>query len=76
MSLPSSSKIWNESGAMTRVKGRSRRRVSDFQPDQEYITDAIVDYLDAGGKITRVVIDECVEVATGYKDADFFLRGE
>jgi len=39
------------------IKKRKRKR-SNFQPDSDFINDAVEEYLKAGGKITRVEIDE------------------
>jgi len=38
-------------------KKKNRRRRIKFDPSQEFIDSSVQDYLDSGGKITRVVAD-------------------
>jgi|GEM_PF-2414372 len=38
-------------------KKKNRRRRIKFDPSREFIDSSVQDYLDSGGKITRVVVD-------------------
>ncbi len=65
----------------TLVKSRTKKKSKRFNPNREYLNEAVKDYFEKGGKITRVVdISEDYESIVGHLEvnsplADDFLLG-
>ncbi len=66
----------------TLVKSRTRKKSKRFNPNREYLDEAVKEYFEEGGKITRIVdISEEYENIIGHLEVnsplvdDFLLRG-
>ena len=57
---------------------RKKRKKTVFNPNQEYINKAKIDYFQKGGKITKAIVDEDTPVGDGKLGTDLvdsFLIG-
>ncbi len=62
-------------------RGRRKRRATSFNPNRDYVTSAVREYLKTGGKITHLKAEDVnFEVFITAKEsgsaADDFLAGE
>ena len=65
--------------SITAKRGRKRKTQSTFQPNSNYVESAVDQFLQSGGKITKVVdLEDHFESFVGAKEgnsADSFLLG-
>lgn len=62
------------------VKSRKKKKSKGFNPNRDYLNDAVKDYLEKGGKITKIIdVSDEAERFDGSRDftipADDFLLG-
>jgi len=60
-------------GNMTWIHKKTHRNNSN--PDREFIKKSVDDYLNSGGKITKIEKHEMTDSAWD-READFYLKGE
>ena len=66
---------------MNQKHKNNRRKKGSFTPNQAYIDQAMINYLESGGTITRIEVttkhfDSWVKVPAQPIDVDDFLNGE
>ncbi len=66
----------------TRVKSRTKKKSKHFNPNREYLDEAVKEYFEEGGKITKIIdISEDYDSIIGHLEVnspladDFLLRG-
>ena len=61
------------------IKKRRKKDENAFIPNQAYIDESVEEYIKKGGKITRIITEDCyakfVSMPTVAGAADDFLRG-
>jgi hypothetical protein len=50
------------------LKGRRRKKSSDFQPSRDNLSLAVQEYLEKGGKITRLEVDDTQDPERKFSD--------
>ncbi len=63
------------------TKSRKRKKTKGFDPNREYLNDAVKDYLDRGGKIKKIVdVSDELDQIRGFQGnslpVDQFLLGQ